>query len=81
VLNICSDIVGGCVQVGYSLDCPEQSAQVVMHVAQVLEEGEIWRRFGGGSDRNRALLGNQGNSMHDMQIVQSLINTGDCASR
>src|SRR5438477_2796309 len=41
---------------------------------------EICRRFGGGSDRNRALLGNIGNSMHDMQFVQSLINTGDCAS-
>ena len=42
---------------------------------------EICRRFGGGSDRNRALLGNRGNSMHDMQFVQSRINTGDCVSR
>ncbi len=42
---------------------------------------EICRRFGGGSDRNRALLGNRGNSMHDMQLVQSRINTGDCVSR
>jgi hypothetical protein len=41
---------------------------------------EICRRFGGGSDRNRALLGNRGNSMHDMQFVQSRINTGDFAS-
>jgi hypothetical protein len=26
-------------------------------------------------------LGNKDNSMHDMQIAQSLVNTGDCASR
>jgi hypothetical protein len=38
-------------------------------------ESGIWRRFGGGSDRNRALLDNKGNSMHGMQIVQSRINT------
>ena len=42
---------------------------------------ESCRRFGGGSDRNRALLGNRGNSMHDMQFVQGRINTGDFASR
>ena len=42
---------------------------------------EICRRFGGGSDRNRALLGNKGNSMHGMQIAQSPINIGDSASR
>jgi hypothetical protein len=26
-------------------------------------------------------LGNKDNSMHGMQIAQSLVNTGDCASR
>jgi len=52
-----------------------------LHMAQVQGKGEIWWRFGGGSDRNRALLGSQSNSMHSMQIVQSRINTGDCASR
>ncbi len=41
---------------------------------------EICRRFGGGSDRNRALLGQVCNSMHDMQIAQSRINTGYFAS-
>jgi hypothetical protein len=41
---------------------------------------EICRRFGGGSDRNRALLRNEGNSVHDMQIVQSRINTAYFAS-
>ena len=80
MLKICSSFVGGFAQVGSNLDRPEQSVQVVMHMAQVQEEGEIWRWFGGGSDRNRALLGNKGNSMHDMQIVQSRINTGDFAS-
>jgi hypothetical protein len=80
VLNICSGFVGGSVQVGYNLDRPEQSVQVDSHAAQVQGEVDIWRRFGGGSDRNRALLGNPGNSMHDMQIVQGRINTGYFAS-
>jgi hypothetical protein len=80
VPNICSDFVGGSVQVGYNLDRPEHSVQVDSHLAQVQEEAEIWWRFGGGSDRNRALLGNKGNSMHSMHIVQCRINTDDCAS-
>ena len=80
MLNICSGFVGGSLQVGYNLDRPGLSVQVDSHMAQVQEEAEIWRRFGGGSDRNRALLGNKGNSMHGMQIAQSRINTGDCAS-
>ena len=80
MLSICSGFVGGSVQVGYNLDRPEQSVQVDLHMARLQEEVEIWRRFGGGSDRNRALLGNKGNSMHGMQIAQSLINTGDFAS-
>jgi len=75
VPNICSGSVGGSVQVGYNLDLPERSVQVDLDMAQMLEEGEIWRRFGGGSDRNRALLGNKGNSMHGMQIAQRRINT------
>lgn len=81
MLNICSGFIGGSVQVGYNLGRPEQSVQVDLHMAQVQGKAEIWRRFGGGSDRNRALLGNKGNSMHDMQIAQSRVNTGDCASR
>jgi hypothetical protein len=80
VLNICSGSVGGSVQVGYKLDLPERSVQVDLHTAQMREEGEIWRRFGGGSDRNRALLSNRVNSMHNMQSVQGRINTGDFAS-
>ena len=81
MLDICSGVVGSSVQVGYNLDRPEQSVQVDLHMAHVQEEAEIWWRFGGGSDRNRALLGNKGNSMHDMQSVQSRINTAYFASR
>jgi hypothetical protein len=81
VLNICSGFVGGSAQVGYDLDHPEQSVQEDLQMAQVQGEAEIWRRFGGGSDRNRALLGNKGNSMHGMQIAQRRMNTGECASR
>jgi hypothetical protein len=81
VLNICSGFAGGSVQVGYNLDRPEQSVQVDFHMAQVQGEAEIWWRFGGGSDRNRALVGNGGNSVHDMQSVQSRMNTAYFASR
>jgi hypothetical protein len=81
VLNLCSSFVGGLAHVGGNLDRPERSVQVTMHMVQVQGDVEICRRFGGGSDRNRALLGNKGDSMHGMQIAQSRINTGDCASR
>ena len=77
MLNICSGFIGGSVQVGYNLDRPERSVQVDLHMARVHGEAKICRRFGGGSDRNRALLGNRGNSMHGMQIAQHLIITGD----
>ena len=53
----------------------------VSEIAEVHGNAEIWRRFGGGSDRNRALLGNWGQPVHDMQIAQSLINTSYFASR
>jgi hypothetical protein len=81
VLSVCSRSNGGFVQVGNNPDRPELSVQAVSRIAEVLGNAEIWRRFGGGSDRNRALLCNEGNSMHGMQIAQSHINTGDCASR
>ena len=81
MLNICSGFVGGSVQVGYNLGRAEQSVQMDLHMAQVQGKAEIWWRFGGGSDRNRALLGNKGNSMHGMQIAQSRIDTGDSACR
>ena len=56
--------------------------QVALHIPPKCREAP---RFGGGlgagSDRNRAFLVKEDNSMHGMQIAQSLINTGDCASR
>ena len=80
MLKNCSSFVGGFAQVGSNLDRPEQSVQVVMHIAQAQEQAEIWRRFGGGSDRNRALLGNPVQPVHDMQMAQGRINTGYFAS-
>jgi hypothetical protein len=80
VLKICSGFVGGSVQIGYNLGRAERSVQMDLSMAQVQRKAEIWWRFGGGSDRNRALLGNKDNSMHGMQIAQRRINTGDCAS-
>jgi hypothetical protein len=81
VLNDGSEFIGGVVQVGENLNRAEQSVRADLHIAELRGNAEIWWRFGGGSDRNRALLGQSCNSMHDMQIVQSRINTGDCASR
>jgi hypothetical protein len=80
VLGICSGFVSSFCQVGFNLDRPEQSAEVVVQMVQVLEQSEICRRFGGGSDRNRALLGNPAQPVHDMQNVQSRINTAYFAS-
>ena len=76
-----SSFISGVAQVGNNLDRPEFCVQAVLHVAKVQGNAGIWWRFGGGSDRNRALLGNSGNSMHVMQIAQRRINTGDFASR
>ncbi len=81
MLGLCSSLVGGFAQVGGNLDRPEFSVPTVLQIAEVQGNAEIWRRFGGGPDRNRALLGSKGNSMHGMQIAQSRINTDDCASR
>jgi len=81
VLKLFPTFSGGLAQGGNNLDRAEGSVQVVLHRAQLQAEAEVWWRFGGGSDRNRALLGNPCNSMHGMQIAQHCINTGDCASR
>jgi hypothetical protein len=81
VLNNGSTFVGGVAQVGNKPDRPALAARAVLHVTEVQGSPEIWWRFGGGSDRNRALLSTKGNSMQSMQIAQSRINTGDCASR
>jgi hypothetical protein len=81
VTKICESFADGFARIGRTLDRQELSVLAVLEIAEVHGNGEIWRRFGGGSDRNRALLGNGGNSMHDMQSVQSRINTGYFASR
>ena len=78
--KICESFAGGFGRVGRTVDLTELSVLVVLEIAEVHGNAEIWRRFGGGSDRNRALLGNPVQPGHDMQIVQSRINTGYFAS-
>jgi hypothetical protein len=80
VLNSGSSFADGIAQVVDNLDRREFSIQSVLHITRMQGSAEIWRRFGGGSDRNRALLSNRVNSMHNMQSVQDRINTGDFAS-
>jgi hypothetical protein len=81
VTKICESFAGGFARVGGNLYRLELSVLAVLEIAGVHGDAEIWRRFGGGSDRNRALLGNPVQPVYDMQIVQSSINTGDLASR
>ena len=81
MLKACSKFVGGGIQSGDNLDRLEWTAQAFLHVAKAQSEATICRRFVGGSARNRAVLGNPGQPVHDMQSVQSRINTGDCTSR
>ena len=59
MLKACSNLVGGRVQSGDNLDRLEWTAQASLHIAKAQSEAEICGRFGGGSDRNRALLGNK----------------------
>ena len=79
--KICESFADGFARIGRTLDRQELSVLAVLDIAELHGNGEIWRRFGGGSDRNRALLGNPVQPVHDMQIMQSRINTGDFASR
>ena len=79
--KICESFADGFARIGRTLDRQELSVLAVLEIAEVQGNAEIWRRFGGGSDRNRALVSNKGNSMHGMQIAQRRINAGDCASR
>ena len=78
--KICESFADGFARIGRTLDRQEFSVLAVLEIAEVHGNAEIWRRFGGGSDRNRALLGNPVQPVHDMQIRQGRINTGDCAS-
>lgn len=77
----CESFADGFARIGRTLDRQEISVLAVLEIAEVHGNAEIWRRFGGGSDRNRALLGNPVQPVQFMQIVQCRINTGDCASR
>ena len=79
--KICESFADGFARIGRTLDRQELSVLAVLEIAEAHENAEIWRRFGGGSDRDRALLGNPVQPVHDMQMAQCLINTGDCASR
>ena len=78
--KICESFADGFARIGRTLDRQELSVLAVLDIAELHGNGEIWRRFGGGSDRNRALLGNPVQPVHDMQIVQVRINTGYFAS-
>jgi len=81
VTKICESFAHGFARIGRTLDRQELSVLAVFEIAEVHGNAEIWRRFGGGSDRNRALLGNPVQPVHDMQLVQSRLNTGYFASR
>ena len=81
MLSTCSNFVGRFAKIAESLGHPEQCVEAVLHVSDEQGSAEIWRRFGGGSARNRALLGNSCNAVHFMHMAQSRINTGYCASR
>ena len=78
--KVCESFADGFARIGRTLDRQELSVLAVLDIAELHGNGEIWRRFGGGSDRNRALLGNPVQPVHDMQIVQSGMNTDDFAS-
>ncbi len=81
MLEVSSNLVGGEIRSSDNLDRLEWTAQAFLHIAKAQSEATICRRFVGGSARNGALLGDPGQPVRDMQIVQSRINTGDCASR
>lgn len=81
MLKACSNVVGGRIQSGDNLDRLEWTAQAFLRIAKAQSGASNCRRFVGGSARNRAVLGNPGQPVHGMQLVQSRINTGDCASR
>ena len=76
----CESFADGFARIRRTLDRQELSVLGVSEIEEVHGNAEIWRRFGGGSDRNRALLGNPVQPVHDMKIVQGRINTGYFAS-
>ena len=77
----CSNLVGGWVQGGDNLDCVEQTAQAILHIAQAQDEAEIYWRFISGFGTIGSNLGRPRQLGHFMQSLQGRINTGVCASR
>jgi len=80
VTKICESFAGGFAGIGRTPDRRELFVLAVLEMAEVHGNPESWRRFGGGSDRNRALLGKPVQPVHDMQMAQGRINTGYFAS-
>jgi hypothetical protein len=81
VLNVRSSVVGGSPKLATIWAGGSPSAQALLHIADVPGTAEVYGRFMGGSGQNTSNSGHFGQSVHDMQIAQSRINTGDCASR
>ena len=79
--NIRSERIGEFAQIGNGLDLQVCSEPTVSRAGGVQGTRQPWGRFGGNSARNRALVGESSNPVHFMQVVQSLINTGDSAYR
>jgi hypothetical protein len=80
VTKICESFAGGFAQVGRTLDRPPQPIKGLLRMQKSGKVVEIYGRFMGGSDRNTSNSGRFVQSVQFMQIAQSRINTGDCAS-
>jgi hypothetical protein len=81
VTKICESFAGGFAWVGRTLDRPPQPVEGLLRVQKSREAVDLYGRFMGGSDRNTSNSGRFVQSVQFMQIAQSRINTGDCASR
>ena len=79
--KICEGFAGGFAQVHRTLDRAHQLVEGVMRTQKSGEAVKLYGRFMGGSDRNTSNSGRSAQLVHDMQSVQSRINTGYCASR
>jgi hypothetical protein len=79
VLNTCSSFVADFAGLLAAVTAPSSVRERFLHSAEVQGTVQIWRRFGGGSARNRAQLGEPCNLVQFMHTAQIRINTGDCA--
>ncbi len=78
--KICESFAGGFARVGRTLDRPPQPLEGVLRMQNSREVVELYGRFMGGSDRNTGNSGRFGQSVQNMHIVQSRMNTGYFAS-